>query len=103
MSVEPFWTPIQYSECSQYHIPAHDNYLRSSIVGMLCGSTVSGIVVAVSYILKEFQESKDKIEIYLAFGATRVEACRTLAVQALKRALTPAINNMRFVVLSSSI
>jgi len=53
--------------------------------------------VAVSYILKEFQESKNKIEIYLAFGATRVEACRPLAVQALKLALTPAINSMRFV------
>ena len=64
---------------------------------MLCGSTVSGIVVAVSYILKEFQESKDKIEIHLAFGATRVEACRPLAVQALKLALTPVINGMRFV------
>lgn len=78
MSVEPFWTPIQY-------IP---------IVGMLCGATVSGVVVAVSYILKEFKENKDKIEIYLAFGATRVEACRPLAVQALKLALTPPINSM---------
>jgi ABC-type iron transport system FetAB permease component len=37
--------------------------------------------MAVSYILKEFQENKDKIEIYLAFGATRMEACRPLAVQ----------------------
>ncbi|KAF9533992.1 hypothetical protein CPB83DRAFT_873415 [Crepidotus variabilis] len=78
MSVEPFWTPIQY-------IP---------IVGMLCGSTISGIVVAVSYILKEFQENRDKVEIYLAFGASRVEACRPIAMQALKLALTPPINNM---------
>ena len=68
---------------------------------MLCGATISGIVVAVSYILKEFQENKDKIEIYLAFGATRIEACRPLAVQALKLALTPPINNMRFVLSSS--
>jgi hypothetical protein len=88
---------------------------------MLCGQSVSGIVVAVSYILKEFQyvqrdigsslfsfklefthfffefsrENRDKVEIYLAFGATRVEACRPIAVQALKLALTPSINNMR--------
>ena len=70
------------------------------IVGMLCGATISGVVVAVRYILKEFQESKDKIEIYLAFGATRAEACRPLAVQALKLALTPCINGMRFVLSS---
>ncbi|PPQ66903.1 hypothetical protein CVT24_008518 [Panaeolus cyanescens] len=78
MSVQPFWTPIQY-------IP---------IVGMLCGATISGIVVAVGHILKEFQESRDKVEIYLAFGATRMEACRPTAIQALKLALTPPINNM---------
>ncbi|KAF9555137.1 ABC transporter-like protein, partial [Agrocybe pediades] len=78
MSVQPFWTPIQY-------IP---------IVGMLCGATISGIVVAVSYILKELQENKDKTEIYLAFGASRTEACRPVVIQALRVALTPPINNM---------
>ena len=90
---------------------------------MLCGQSVSGIVVAVSYVLREFQyvftfltiflilvlyfmfihffflkisrENKDKVEIYLALGATRVEACRPIARQALKLALTPPINNMR--------
>ena len=41
------------------------------------------------------RENRDKVEIYLAFGATRVEACRPTARQALKLALTPAINNMR--------
>jgi len=66
------------------------------IVGMLRGATVSGVVMALSYILKEFQASKDNLEIYFAFGATRVEACRPLAVQALKLALTPAINSMRY-------
>jgi len=61
---------------------------------MLCGASISGIVVTVSYILKEFQENRDKIEIYLAFGATRIEACRPIATQALKLALTPPINSM---------
>ncbi|KAF8805429.1 hypothetical protein BYT27DRAFT_7169557 [Phlegmacium glaucopus] len=78
MSVNPFWTPIHF-------IP---------IVGMLCGASVSGIVVANTYILREFQENRDKIEIYLAFGATRIEACRPIAIQALKLALTPPINSM---------
>ena len=40
-------------------------------------------------------ENKDKIEIYLAFGATRIEACRPIAVHALKLALAPSINGMR--------
>ncbi|KAF9484805.1 ABC transporter-like protein [Pholiota conissans] len=78
MGIKPFWTPMQY-------IP---------IVGMLCGATISAIVVAVSYILKELQENKDKVEIYLAFGATRTEACRPIMMQALKLALTPLINSM---------
>ena len=83
---------------------------------MLCGTCVAGIVVAVSYILKEFQyvsqlilvyslfiftqlnfqrENRDKVEIYLAFGANRLEACRPIAIQALKLALTPTINSMK--------
>ncbi|KAF8072215.1 UPF0014-domain-containing protein [Lyophyllum atratum] len=78
MSVEPFWEPIQY-------IP---------IVGMLCGSTISGIVVCVSYVLKELQENRDKVEMYLAFGASRMEACKPIAREALKLALTPVINQM---------
>ncbi|KAF9001556.1 hypothetical protein BDQ17DRAFT_1281401 [Cyathus striatus] len=78
MSVTPFWTPIQY-------IP---------IVGMLCGATISGMVVSVSYILKELCENRDKVEIYLAFGASRSEACRPIVKEALRLALTPTINNM---------
>ena len=76
---------------------------------------MAGILVAVSYILKEIQyvfqigsslfffyhaivfsrENKDKVEIFLAFGATRLEACRPTAMQALKLALMPTINNMK--------
>ncbi|KAI0695372.1 UPF0014-domain-containing protein [Cytidiella melzeri] len=78
MSVDPFWKPEQY-------IP---------VVGMLCGSTISGIVVAVSYVLKEIFENKDKVEMYLAFGASRFEACKPIATDALRLALTPNINQM---------
>jgi ABC-type iron transport system FetAB permease component len=74
---------------------------------------MAGILVVVSYILKEFQyvhlvysvllyssikflrENRDKIEIYLAFGATRVEACRPIAIQALKLVLIPLTASMR--------
>ncbi|KII94200.1 hypothetical protein PLICRDRAFT_36435 [Plicaturopsis crispa FD-325 SS-3] len=78
ISVDPFWKPEQY-------IP---------IVGMLCGSTVSGVVVSVTYVLKELQENRDKVEMYLAFGASRFEACKPIATSALTLALTPTINQM---------
>jgi uncharacterized protein (TIGR00245 family) len=78
MSAQPFWTPERY-------IP---------IVGMLCGSTISGIVVSVSYVLKELHDNRDKVEMYLAFGASRFEACRPIATEALRLALTPTINQM---------
>ncbi|KAI0833562.1 UPF0014-domain-containing protein [Trametes gibbosa] len=78
MDVEPFWRPEQY-------IP---------IVGMLCGATISGIVVSVTYVLKEIYDNKDKVEMYLAFGASRFEACKPIARDALRLALTPNINQM---------
>ncbi|KAF5349792.1 hypothetical protein D9758_010187 [Tetrapyrgos nigripes] len=78
MSVEPFWDPVQY-------IP---------VVGMLCGSTISGVTLSLNYILREFQENRDKIEMYLAFGASRSEACRPMIAEALRLALTPTINQM---------
>ncbi|KAH7904997.1 hypothetical protein BJ138DRAFT_1073132 [Hygrophoropsis aurantiaca] len=78
MAVDPFWKPEQY-------IP---------IVGMLCGGTISGIVVSVTYVLKEIYDSRDKVEMYLAFGASRAEACKPIARDALRLALTPTINQM---------
>ncbi|KAF8554434.1 hypothetical protein OG21DRAFT_1060377 [Imleria badia] len=78
MAVDPFWTPEQY-------IP---------MVGMLCGNTVSGVVVAVAFVLKEIYDNQDKVETYLAFGASRFEACLPIAREALRLALTPTINQM---------
>lgn len=42
-------------------------------------------------------DNRDKVEMYLAFGASRFEACRPIAREALRLALTPTINQMRFV------
>ncbi|KAH9945127.1 UPF0014-domain-containing protein [Epithele typhae] len=78
MAVEPFWKPEQY-------IP---------VVGMLCGGTISAIVVSITYVLKEIYDNKDKVEMYLAFGASRFEACKPIARDALRLALTPNINQM---------
>jgi len=78
MSIDPFWTPERF-------IP---------VIGMLSGNSISAIVVSVDYVLKEFVENRDKIEVYLAFGASRLEACRPVAKQALRLALTPMISQM---------
>ncbi|KAJ8495812.1 hypothetical protein ONZ45_g12682 [Pleurotus djamor] len=78
MSQQPFWEPVQY-------VP---------IIGMLCGNTVSGIVVSTSYLLREFDVNRDKVEMYLAFGASRSEACRPIVTEALRLALMPTINQM---------
>ncbi|KZV94708.1 hypothetical protein EXIGLDRAFT_736452 [Exidia glandulosa HHB12029] len=78
MSIDPFWKPSQY-------IP---------ILGMLSGSAISGVVVAVTSVLRELQENRDKVEFLLAFGATRIEACRGVATEALRLALLPVINQM---------
>ncbi|KAH9970565.1 UPF0014-domain-containing protein [Lactifluus volemus] len=81
MDVAPFWSPDQY-------IP---------VVGMLCGNAISGVSVAMSYVLKELDENRDKTETLLAFGASRLEACRSLVVAALRLALLPTINAMSII------
>jgi len=78
MRVVPFWTPEQF-------IP---------VMGMLCGNAIATIMVSQSYVLKELDENRDKTETLLAFGASRFEACRPLAVDALRLALMPIVNQM---------
>ncbi len=43
-----------------------------------------------------FSENRDKTETLLAFGASRFEACRPLAVEAIRLAMMPTINAMRY-------
>jgi hypothetical protein len=45
-------------------------------------------------------DNQDKVETYLAFGASRFEACLPIAREALRLALTPTINQMRSVFLT---
>jgi len=82
---EPFWSP-------QSFIP---------ILGMITGNAISGTAVSANFITKEVTENKDKIETYLAFGATRMEACLPLARDALKLSLLPTVNQMSVIGLIS--
>ena len=62
--------------------------------GMLAGSAIGGTAVATNYVTREVVENRDKLETYLAHGASRVEACLPLAREALMIALLPTINQM---------
>lgn len=57
MSNQPFWSPINYSKHlnlgSIYSMPTTTSAVP--VVGMLCGSSISAIVIAVNYVLKELQ------------------------------------------------
>ena len=55
MDVQPFWKPDQYSMLAStwHHRRVRVDFSVVPIVGMLCGSTISGIVVSVTYVLKE--------------------------------------------------
>lgn len=61
---------------------------------MITGNAISGTAVSTNYITKEMTDNKDKIEVYLAFGASRMEACLPLAREALKLSLLPTVNQM---------
>lgn len=62
---------------------------------MILGNGISSVGVAINSVSREFHENKDKVETYLAMGASRWEACKPVAVEALKLALLPTINQMR--------
>jgi len=86
---EPFWSPQSFIPILA--MPERD---PSSSSGMITGNAISGTAVSANFITKEVTENKDKIETYLAFGATRMEACLPLARDALKLSLLPTVNQM---------
>ncbi|KAG0346605.1 hypothetical protein BG004_001277 [Podila humilis] len=51
--------------------------------------------------MKTYSENKEKIELYLSMGATRWEACRPIAIEAMRTAMTPTINQMSIIGLIS--
>ncbi len=66
------------------------------IIGMLIGNAISGISVGLGFVLDQITVNTDKIELYLAFGATRWEAAAPVLVEAVRLALLPTINQMRY-------
>lgn len=81
----PFWIPETF-------IPT---------MGMLLGNMMSGIAVALTSCLSSVGARKDNIETYLAFGASRWEAGKNIAVEAVRLAMLPTINQMSVIGLIS--
>ncbi|KAG9286274.1 hypothetical protein G9A89_014260 [Geosiphon pyriformis] len=63
-------------------------------MGMLVGNCMSGIAVGVSYCISQLSDQREKIETFLSFGASRWEAGRPIAIEAIRLALLPTINSM---------
>lgn len=64
---------------------------------MILGNAISAIGVGLNTVQKEVSENRDKVETYLAMGASRFEAVKPVGVEALKLALLPTVNQMRCV------
>ncbi|CAG8441814.1 7564_t:CDS:2 [Dentiscutata heterogama] len=92
---------IMGSRFAMHQMPFWDPQVFIPTMGMLLGNCMSAIAVAVSYALEQFSEQKEKIEICLAYGATRWEAGRSVAAEATRLAMLPTINAMSIIGLIS--
>ncbi len=78
VSVDPWYRP-------QYAIP---------LIGMVLGNTLNGIALGMDRALTGIRQDQGHIELLLSLGATRREAIRDLAREAVRVGLTPIINAM---------
>ena len=85
LGVDPWWTP-------QYLVP---------LLGMVLGNTLTGISLGLEGCLRALDEGRDRVELYLARGASWWEAARPVARASLKTALVPIVNSMTVVGLVS--
>ncbi|KAI7862673.1 hypothetical protein BDF14DRAFT_1853026 [Spinellus fusiger] len=85
MRQDPFWIPETF-------IPT---------MGMLMGNMMSGMAVALSSCLTSVTTNKEQVETYLSYGASRWEAGRFIAVEAVRLAMLPTLNQMSVIGLIS--
>lgn len=81
VKAEPWWG-------AQYLIP---------MLGMMLGNACSGVAVGLSAVLDELSTGKNKVELLMSLGASRMEATRAARQRAIKTALTPLVNQMNVV------
>ncbi|KAI9262075.1 UPF0014 family [Sporodiniella umbellata] len=78
MKQKPFWIP-------EVFIPT---------MGMLLGNAMSGMAVALGSCLTSVSQHQERMEAHLAFGATRWEAGKRMAIEAIRLSMLPTINQM---------
>ena len=83
--VEPWYLP-------QYSIP---------LLGMILGNALTGISLGLDRFAETLVRGRDRIELYLALGATRWEAARPVAQEAVRTGMIPILNSMTVVGLVS--
>ncbi|KAG2222483.1 hypothetical protein INT45_013396 [Circinella minor] len=75
---KPFWSPPKF-------IP---------IVGMLLGNTMGSIAMATEQCLDNLSLNEPILETRLSFGATRFEAAKPLAIEAIRMSMLPVITQL---------
>lgn len=81
IGVDPWWSP-------RYLIP---------LVGMILGNALTGVTLGLDRCLDELDEGRSRVEAWLALGATRWEAARPVAAEALRSGMIPILNSMSVV------
>ncbi|MDR6408239.1 UNVERIFIED_ORG: putative ABC transport system permease protein [Burkholderia sp. 1595] len=79
--IHPWYEP-------QYAIP---------ILGMILGNTLTGVSLGIERMTDELTARRDRVEMALALGATRWEAARAPASQAVRAGMMPTLNQMAVV------
>ncbi len=85
IDVEAWWTP-------RYLVP---------LVGMILGNALSGVSLGMDAALGALLAKRSRVESLLALGATRSEATRSVARDAIRTGLVPILNSMSAVGLVS--
>lgn len=81
--------------------PVWDAQYLIPTFGMLLGNAISCISIGLSTALEELTVGKDRVELLLALGASRLEATRSLLQHSVATALTPVLNQMAVIGLVS--
>jgi putative ABC transport system permease protein len=79
--VDPWWEP-------QYLIP---------LLGMVLGNALTGIGLGLERCMSQLDEGRARVELLLALGATRWEAARPVAGEAVRQGMIPILNSMSVV------
>ena len=74
--------------------PSFDPQYVIPILGMILGSALAGVTQGLDIFLKGVVERRNEIELYLAFGASKFEACQDLVREAVNAAMMATLNSM---------